>query len=63
MTTPDTAAPAASECTCLIRHAITSQQGAQVAQALDNARATGDTTGILLALIQLTGNCPARHAQ
>jgi hypothetical protein len=61
MTTPaqTAACNAAHGCTYLVRHAINSQQRAQVSQALGCARSIGDQYGILIALAQLTGSCPA----
>ncbi len=52
--------PGSSDCHCLIRHPFTDQERAEVAQALEYARAIGDPTGIMLALAQLTGACPAK---
>jgi hypothetical protein len=49
-----------SSCHCLVRHALTDVERAQVAQALRYARAIGDPLGIMLALAQLTGTCPAK---
>jgi len=58
-----TSQPAVDECCCIIRHAITTKERAEVTTALAYARCIGDTTGILIALVRLTGHCPARANQ
>lgn len=50
---------APAECWCIIHHPQTEEQRKAVQDALDNARATGDLNGVMLAIAQLTGPCPA----
>ena len=48
-------------CHCFIRHPVTESERKAVADRLEYAREIGDQNGILIALAQLTGNCPARE--
>lgn len=50
----------AGECHCIVRHAITGKDTAQAAGDFEDARAMNDASGMLTALIQLTGPCAAR---
>lgn len=52
-----------ADCHCVIRHPVTAEQREEVVEALGYARRVGDLTGILLALAQLAGPCPARDDQ
>ena len=51
-----------STCHCFIRHAVTKDDREAVARRLEYAREIGDSNGIIIALAQLTGDCPARRA-
>lgn len=58
-----------SECHCIIRHARTPEEQAEVAKGLKYARSVGDSAGVMLALAQL-GPCksdpvepPQAHAE
>tara|TARA_A100001011_G_scaffold354543_1_gene397031 strand:- start:484 stop:675 length:192 start_codon:yes stop_codon:yes gene_type:complete len=51
-----------STCHCFIRHAVTKEDREAVTRRLEYAREIGDSNGIIIALAQLTGNCPARRA-
>ena len=45
------------ECRHLIKCAVTGEEREAVKAALENARATGDSRGVMIALGQLTGPC------
>jgi len=49
-----------TKCNCLIRHAVTSEERARAMDALEYARAVGDTLGTYLALEALV-KCPPRR--
>ena len=48
-----------SPCTCLIRHAVTTDERAEMNRQLKYSREVGDTTGIMLAMMALTTLCPS----
>ena len=48
-------------CHCFIRHAITPEERKAASDRLDYSRSIGDQNGMIIALAQLTGNCPARN--
>lgn len=48
-----------SPCTCLIRHAVTTDERAEMNRQLKYSREVGDTTGIMLSLMALTTICPS----
>ncbi len=50
------------ECHCIVKHAITSDERKIARDRLDVARDLNDTYGIMLAVMTLTGQCPAREA-
>jgi hypothetical protein len=47
-------------CACAVHHAIDAQTRRGVWQNLQNARASADPIGLMVALVQLTGHCPHR---
>lgn len=49
----------AQKCFCIIKHAVTAKERKAVKRALDNARQTGDSLGIIVTMAALTGKCPA----
>ena len=49
-----------NKCRCIIKHAITADERKAAMDRLEVARQLSDTTGIILSLSMLTGNCPAR---
>jgi hypothetical protein len=49
-------------CHCIIHHAIDAGTRREAWESLHRARTVGDDAGILLALEQLTGECPHRLA-
>jgi len=48
------------QCHCLIRHAITKEERERATARLEEAKASNNQTGMLLALAALTQDCPAR---
>ncbi|WP_274558012.1 hypothetical protein [Streptomyces spiramyceticus] len=54
-------AEATATCWCVIAHPQTDEERARVQAALENARATNDANGVVLAIAQLTQPCPARR--
>ncbi len=50
-----------NNCHCFIRHAITPEDRKTVTHRLEYAREIGDNNGLIIALAQLTGHCPARR--
>ncbi|MFI5545865.1 hypothetical protein ACIA6E_19075 [Streptomyces sp. NPDC051815] len=59
MSDPQAQSPEPS-CNHLFAHPQTPEQREQVEAALDNARQTGDTTGVVVAMAQLLGQCDVR---
>lgn len=49
-----------TRCYCVIAHAQNDDERAIVQAALDNALATNDARGVLVACLQLMQPCPAR---
>lgn len=52
--------PTTKTCWCVIAHAITPAERAEVSEAITYARSVGDTTALVLLIARLTGSCPAR---
>lgn len=52
--------PTTTTCWCVIAHAITPAQRAEVGEAIDYARSIGDVAALPLLIARLTGSCPAR---
>ncbi|MFF7613502.1 hypothetical protein [Streptomyces lavendulae] len=50
-------------CNHLFAHPQTPEQRTRVEAALDNARRTGDTTGVMVAMAQLLGPCDVRDGR
>ncbi|KAB2344898.1 hypothetical protein [Actinomadura rudentiformis] len=51
------------KCWCLFDHPLTEEARALVKRQLDYARNVQDPQGMLIHLIRLTGDCPARRSQ
>lgn len=62
MSDPQTQKPEPS-CNHVFAHPQTPEQREQVEAALENARLTGDTHGLLIAMIQLTDPCDVRDGR
>ncbi|WP_242882560.1 hypothetical protein [Actinomadura litoris] len=56
---PGTDAP--HVCRCIFNHAITDEQRAHAVEHIRYARRIGDEHGLLIHLIRLLGDCPARR--
>lgn len=49
------------ECHCIVKHAITSEERKIASDRLEVAKDINDIFGITLAVMALTGQCPARE--